>query len=163
MRGYRIVLAFLLGAGSFFVWNHLKAQISSNLSPDSAPVAEPPPLPPTPLTPAQTSAKEVLVQYFQALNQHDFDTAYQFLSAAWGVDRQSYERYWRQFDIGSIQAKILLVTQRSEQSTAITSNWSGASAGKSVTVQFRCELSETATSHRIDRCQQKVLRGILPR
>lgn len=113
--------------------------------------------------PEQVTIEEFMNQYFEALNNHDFDTAYAFLSPAWGVDRQAYQRYWSQFKAGSIRSRVVATAQPSSKFATVTLIWSGNHAGGNVEIKFRCWLRTNSTSDRIDRCQQTVLRGIAPR
>ncbi|GAQ00157.1 hypothetical protein NIES2104_67220 [Leptolyngbya sp. NIES-2104] len=104
-------------------------------------------------TPIQMTVEDFMSRYFEALNQHDFDTAYSFLSPAWGVSRQDYQRYWKQFKAGSIKSEILSVSQRPDKSIDVKLNWSGESAGNLVKVKFRCSVRTTPASYRIEICK----------
>jgi|GEM_PF-6543038 len=154
-----VVTVFACAAGMGFALLVFNRTDSQPQAPKSTPT--PTPLPSVALTPARITVQEFTSQYFKALNNHDFDTAYAFLSPSWGVDRQAYQRYWRQFEAGSIKSNILAIAP--SPSKSVTVNWSGKYAGETVEIQFRCALSASATTYRIDRCQQTVLRGTAPR
>jgi hypothetical protein len=63
--------------------------------------------------------EDFITLYFEALNQHDFDTAYAFLSPAWGVDHAAFGRYWSKFKTGSIKSKILTISRPSAKSAIV--------------------------------------------
>ncbi|GAQ00120.1 nuclear transport factor 2 family protein [Leptolyngbya sp. NIES-2104] len=119
---------------------------TSELSPSPAPL-------PSIASTARPSIEDFVSRYFEALDEHDFDTAYAFLSPAWGIERGKFQRYWEQFKAGSIQAEILNISQSSAQSVIVVLRWSGNNAGKTVKVRLRCSLRTTPTSYRIDRCK----------
>ncbi len=149
-----VMLGALLGAaliglsiGLTRLNRELPSTQSSTLSSDSIPS---PSVDPTPI---RMTVEDFMSQYFETLNQHDFDAAYSFLSPDWGISPQDYQRYWKQFKAGSIKSEILSVSRRSDKLIDVKLNWSGESAGKTVKIKFRCSVRETPTSYRIEICK----------
>lgn len=113
---------------------------------------------PTPSPSVTSSSKRITVEdfmnrYFEALNQHDFDAAYAFLSPAWGIGPKEFQQYWSKFKAGSIKSEILSITQPSSRSAIVTLWWTANSDGKAVKINFRCSLRATPTSYRIEQCK----------
>lgn len=169
MRPYQVIVLSGLSSASITIGLILALSRFHGTVPSFPPFqspevpSSPVPSPSVALTPERATVQEFMSQYFEALNNHDFDTAYASLSPSWGVDRQDYQRYWRQFEVGSIKSNILAIAQSPSKTATVTINWSGDYAGAIVEIQFRCTLGATATTYRIDRCQQTVLRGTAPR
>lgn len=152
MRPSQIVLlSTLFGAGliglSFILTRLDRASLNTQ------PAVSPDPLPFVAPTPQRMTIEDFVTQYFEALNKHDFDTAYAFLSPAWGVGPVEFGRYWSKFKAGSIRSEILTISYPSAKSAIVKLRWSGNHSGKTVSVNFLCSLRTTPSSYRIEQCK----------
>lgn len=149
-----IILAGTLGAaliGLSVGLTHFDRKLppTQSFTSPSAPI----PSPSVTLSPTQMTVEDFMNRYFEALNRHDFNTAYAFLSPAWGVEFKEFQQYWSKFEAGSIKSRILTITQSSSQSAIVTLRWSGRRDGKTVKLRFQCSLRATPSSYRIEQCK----------
>lgn len=147
-----MILSGVLGAALIGLSVAL-TRLNRELSPTQSSTSSSDLVPSPSSTPTRMTVEDFVNRYFDALNQHDFDTAYAFLSPAWGIDRKEFQQYWSKFEAGSIKFEILSIAQPSSQSAIVTLRWSGRRGGKAVRLRFQCSLRATPSSYQIDQCK----------